>query len=298
LRAALQSACAQSVPLEIIVMDDASDDGTAEMVRAEFPQAILITQNHRTGYIVLRNRGARRATAPIVFSMDDDAIFTTSRVVEQVLREFAHPRVGAVAIPYADIRIAPTTFQRAPDARGIHVTDMFIGTAHAVRRDLFFAAGGYRELLIHQGEEMDLCARFLQRGYVVRLGTSDPVHHFVSPKRDMRRLHYFGTRNSVVFACMLVPLRNLPVHLAGVIVNNVRHAMRVRALGIKLRALFAGFFVGARAWRQRAAVSPATYRQLRRLRHAPQRLESIEPLLAPLPAAVPAVEPAMLSGCG
>lgn len=285
LRSALQSALVQTVPLEIIVMDDCSDDGTADMVRTEFPQVTLVTQPERTGYIVLRNRGARRATTPIIVSIDDDAIFTTPHVVEQVLREFTHPRVGAVAIPYADIRIAPTIFQRAPSSEGIFATDMFIGTAHAVRRDLFLAVGGYREMLIHQGEEMDLAVRMLDRGYVVRMGNADPVHHFVSPKRDMGRLHYFGTRNSVVFSCMIPPARFVPMHLAGTIVNNLRHAVRVRAVGIKMKAIAAGLFVSVGALGQRKAVSASTYRLFRRLRQAPQPLESIEPMLVPLAGA-------------
>ena len=81
--------------------------------------------------------------------------------------------------------------QRAPDPSAVWVTDRFIGTAHAVRRDVFLACGGYREFLVHQGEEGDFCIRMLAGGHHVRLGNSDPIHHFESPRRDFRRMDYY-----------------------------------------------------------------------------------------------------------
>ena len=73
----------------------------------------------------------------MIFSIDDDAVFASPRVVEQTLVEFDHDRVGAVAIPYQDVRKAMTVLQRALEQKDIYVTDSFIGTAHAVRRDVF-----------------------------------------------------------------------------------------------------------------------------------------------------------------
>jgi hypothetical protein len=101
------------------------------------------------------------AAGDVIFSLDDDAVFSSLRVVEQTLGDFSHPRIGAVAIPYIEPHKANTEMQRAPTGEDIWITASYIGTAHAVRRNVFLALGGYREHLVHQGEEGDFCIRML-----------------------------------------------------------------------------------------------------------------------------------------
>ena len=115
------------------------------------PQLRLIRHKVSAGYIVRRNEGARVAKGDVIFSLDDDAVFSSRFVVEQTLRDFSHPRIGAVAIPYIEPHKANKEMQRAPTREDIWITASYIGTAHAVRRDVFLALGGYREHLVHQG---------------------------------------------------------------------------------------------------------------------------------------------------
>src|SRR5439155_634163 len=103
------------------------------MVRGEFPQVRLIRHEESRGYIVRRNEGARLAVASVILSIDDDAEFPSPDIVEHTLRDFTHPRIGAVAIPYLEPRKANTIVQRAATPDGIWVIDSYIGTAHAVR---------------------------------------------------------------------------------------------------------------------------------------------------------------------
>jgi GT2 family glycosyltransferase len=279
----------ESVPLEVLVYDDASTDGTSAAILERFPphrfpQVRLFTQPAPVGYIVLRNMGAQAARANIIFSIDDDAIFTTPIVAETVLAEFSHPRVGAVAIPFQNIRIGPEVFQRSPDPHEVMICASYIGTAHAVRRDLFLQLGGYREALVHQGEESDYCIRLLAAGYVVRLGASETIHHFVSPKRDMRRLHYYGTRNNILFACFNIAGGQLPLHLAGTTIRTLLHAVKVGALGIKLKAVFDGYRDGLRHRALRRPVPPAILKLFRLLRQRPMALKDVESRLIPCAA--------------
>ena len=101
------------------------------------------------------------AEGDVIFSLDDDAVFSSRFVVEQTLRDFSHPRIGAVAIPYIEPHKANKEMQRAPTREDVWITASYIGTAHAVRRDVFLALGGYREHLVHQGEEGAFCIRML-----------------------------------------------------------------------------------------------------------------------------------------
>jgi GT2 family glycosyltransferase len=273
LRSAVQSALAQAAAPEVIVIDDGSSDGTAAMIREEFPSVRLVRHEESRGYIARRNEGNTMAAAPIVFSIDDDAVFSTPAVVGQTIRDFEHDRIGAVAIPYIDINTDPGIKQRAPDASAAFATGRYIGTAHAVRRDVFRKVGGYREDLTHQGEEGDFCIRMLDAGYFVRLGTADPIHHFESPKRDRSRMDYFGVRNAIRFAWQNVPQPFVLYHLPIV-------AVRCAALTLnppRLRTRLSGIIDGLRACRStvRQPVRRATYRLWRTLEGAPQRLDGL-----------------------
>jgi glycosyltransferase involved in cell wall biosynthesis len=275
LRAAISSALRQSAEFEVLVIDDGSTDGTADMVRAEFPAVRLERSEEALGLVVQRNRAARLASGAILFSLDDDAEFSTPHVIEQTIREFDDPRIGAVAIPYIEPHRENELRQVAPEPVGAWITDTFIGTAHAVRRDVFLNIGGYRDHLFHQGEESDYCIRMLSAGYVVRLGRSDPIKHWVSPKRDLRRMDFYGPRNAVLFVWQNVPWPALPVHLAATTLNCLRWSVIPRRFWVRLKGVLAGYRYCAEC--SRGPVSRSVYLLHRELKQQGSRpLEEIE----------------------
>src|SRR5262245_32778114 len=83
LRRAITSAIRQTEPVEILVLDDGSTDGTSEMVKSEFPQVRLERTPVPLGYVAQRNRAALFCSGEIIFSIDDDAEFSTSRSEER-----------------------------------------------------------------------------------------------------------------------------------------------------------------------------------------------------------------------
>lgn len=288
LRKALASAFAQTVAVEVLVVDDGSTDGTSDLVQAEFPAARLIRHETSRGLIVRRNEAAKLASGPIIISIDDDAVFSSPHVVEQTLREFDHPQVGAVAIPFINVNQDTILRQRAPDQPGIWITDSYIGTAHAVRRDIFVKLGGYREHLVHQGEEGDYCIRMLAAGYVVRLGTADPIHHFESPRRSFARMDYYGHRNRAKFIWQNVPFPAIVPHTLAAILGDLR-TIWCRGRGWNIaRGIVAGWTWAVLHACQRQPVPRSIYRLSRQLKkRGPMSLRAAErllPLFSPLAA--------------
>jgi glycosyltransferase involved in cell wall biosynthesis len=277
LAAAIRSALSQSIRAEVLVIDDGSTDGTEEMVRLQFPSVRLERVEQARGCILQRNRGAHLATGQYLFSIDDDAEFLSPLVVEQTLNDFGHPRIGAVAIPYVQAGDTTHRIQQSVDSYDTWVTDTFIGTAHAVRRDIFLKLGGYREQLVHQGEERDFCLRMLNAGYLTRLGRADRIHHKESPRRNFSRMDFYGRRNDILFAWQNVPAPHLATHLLGTTWKGLHFAIRCGRRREQLRGILAGYAAILRRQHIRQPVSPSAYRLHRKLKKSgASRLSEIE----------------------
>jgi glycosyltransferase involved in cell wall biosynthesis len=283
LRIALKSVLAQTIAAEVIVLDDASTDKTTEMVRDCFPSVRLERSEHPRGCVVLRNVAAKIARGDVIFSIDDDAEFSSPRVIEQTIMEFSDPRVAAIAIPYIEPRKGNHVFQKAPDANTIWITDSFRGTSHALRRKIFNQVGGYRDQLIHQGEEADLSIRLLRFGWVVRLGGGDEIIHYETPIRDWHRVNFFGRRNDVLFAWHNVPMPRFPFHLAATTVNGFCTVARGQYRSGMMMGMLSGYFDICRRWKEREPVSQEIYRLHRLLKkQGPKSIYEIEQFLPPL----------------
>jgi len=282
LRRAIVSCLNQTVLFEVLVMDDGSTDGTAEMVKREFPTIGFHRDEVSQGPAVQRNRGVKMASGAIVFSIDDDADFPSRHTGAQTLAEFDFPKVGAVGIPLINVNTSPKVLQRAPSRDGIFVTDAFWGGACAVRRDVFLRVGGYREYLRQQLEEDDLAIRILDAGYFTRLGNADPIHHYESPIRDRRYQDILGARNKILFGWHNVPMPDVLLYLPGTCVTHFAHGLKIRHPLRIVRGIENGFAACVlEQFDQRRPVRRATYRLFRRIRKSRAvRLEAVQRFLS------------------
>lgn len=280
LKKAIQAARNQSVAVDIIVMDDNSTDGTKAMMADNFPEIPYHRTSENKGPCYQRNKGIELSKTKIVFPLDDDSILNSQYTIEQTLKEFDDPQVGAVAIPFINILQDQIIWTQAPDHKQIYVTHAYVAAAHAVDREKFLAIGGYREIFFYMGEEGDACIRLLQQGYYVRLGMADPIHHHQPPNRISKRPDVFGRQNDILFTYFNAPINMLPISLLGTTLKGMWFGLKVRRPLYMLEGFYRGYKTALNKIKMRQPVDQncfQTYRFLKRKQIA--TLQEIKPYL-------------------
>ncbi|KOV54135.1 bi-functional transferase/deacetylase [Streptomyces sp. AS58] len=92
----VRSLTASEHPIEVIVVDDGSSDGTARIVEAMGLPGVRVVRQLNAGKPAALNRGLANARHDIVVMMDGDTVFEPS-TVRELVQPFGDPRVGAVA---------------------------------------------------------------------------------------------------------------------------------------------------------------------------------------------------------
>src|SRR6266404_2559417 len=90
--------------LEIIVVDNVSVDGTAEMVNAEFGESVRVIRRSVDSPTGGRNEGFREATGDIILSIDNDMVFYDKAAIRKAIALFkSFPDVGLITFKIAEV---------------------------------------------------------------------------------------------------------------------------------------------------------------------------------------------------
>ncbi|MFD7867229.1 glycosyltransferase [Streptomyces sp. NPDC059783] len=92
----VRSLVASDYPLEVIVIDDGSTDGTADLVDRMRLPGVRVVRQRNAGKPAALNNGIAHARHDIIVMMDGDTVFEPS-TVRELVQPFADPEVGAVA---------------------------------------------------------------------------------------------------------------------------------------------------------------------------------------------------------
>jgi GT2 family glycosyltransferase len=186
---ALVSAFEQSyLSKEIIVVDNASTDGTLEMVQTHFPDAIIIETCTNAGVAAI-NAGIDRAISDgceIMMLVDSDAILDASVVSTLVEVLDSHPQAG-IAGPscYENNRDNAAPVVRVDPRRGLLRTERYvlktsetdcIGIA-MIRKMVFQKIGMIDPAFFAYHQDTDFCVRARRSGFRVLIVPEAKYHH-------------------------------------------------------------------------------------------------------------------------
>jgi hypothetical protein len=184
-------ACLESLQVtavEIVVLDNASEDGSAAAVREHFPEVRVIEQRHRAGFGANHNTVIRATTGRYVFVLNEDTTSDDWGFERMVAHLDANPRVAALGtrLVYPDGRPqdsawrfpspATTALGLVPVARGGVVqsrgdqsrtrdVDWAMAAALLLRREALDEVGIFDEEFFIYSEETDLCRRLRAAGW-------------------------------------------------------------------------------------------------------------------------------------
>ena len=193
LEACFSSLGKQSVDAyETILIDNASQDGSADFVRRNFPRVRVIESNTNLGFAGGNNLAAKEATGDVLVFLNDDTEVDPGWL-ERLLSPFdSDPRVaiaGCKMIDFFDrdieIRVLCDLFgsainyavARTPNSDGYEDVFYVPGFALAIRRPVFREVGGFDDSYFMFAEDIDLDWRVLLAGYRMVAVRNAIVYH-------------------------------------------------------------------------------------------------------------------------
>lgn len=257
----LQSALAQDhTPLEILVLDDASDQlRLDELIAAKFQDRRLccFRTERSLGVAGGRNFLMQQATGDVFCVIDDDAYFADSRCVKRMVEAFeSYPGVGILATRVIDHRsgeigllvpFSQAWLNKRPNlTTEAQLVSYYLGTCHAIRRRVVEACGGYQNDSMFGEEELDLSYRAISSGFQIMYFPYVTVHHHPQPsvigggsKNNPSEL-YYHIRNRFFLSYKYLPVVYIPVYLAVWITIYGLRAVKLNALKEFLLGIVAG----------------------------------------------------------
>jgi N-acetylglucosaminyl-diphospho-decaprenol L-rhamnosyltransferase len=207
LRACLASVQQTGAP-EVVVVDNASADGSAAMIQEEFPAVILCANQANTGYGSAANQAIRRCQAEHVLLLNSDTLIQpkTLDILDNYLSNHSQVAIAGPRLHNPDGTLQPSAY---PFPTPLHIfleestlgrlirhlpwlrqrylrtwshdyirpVPWLLGAALAIRRQPFTAIGGFDTSYFMYAEETDLCYRLRAAGWDIHFVPDATIVH-------------------------------------------------------------------------------------------------------------------------
>jgi hypothetical protein len=217
--ASLQAAEQPEGGLEIIVVDNASADGSVAMVGAKYPQVKVVACTDNLGFAAGNNRGLVGANGRYVLFLNSDTRVSQQALTQPLAYLEQHPEAGALTVRliYPDGQRDPDNhrgfptpwnalchfsglsklFPHTPKFNGYfqsyanfaktHPVDVIAGSFMMMPMNLCRELGGWDETYFFYGEDIDFCYRIRQAGYQIIYYPHVEVLHYKGASSGLRK---------------------------------------------------------------------------------------------------------------
>ncbi len=240
------------IDFEVIVIDNASTDGSVEMVKKNYPQVTLIENSQNRGFAAANNQGIAISEGRYVLLLNSDTVVLDNAIAETIAFADSHPKAAVVGcrVLNLDQTLQPTCFmfpsilnmllsstylyKLFPKSKffgrermtwwsrqNVREVDVVTGCFMLVRRQAIEQVGMMDEKFFMYAEETDWCYRFKQAGWKI----------LFTPCAEI--IHLGGQSTAQRSADMIVRLR-----LSILRFMRKHHGCRVYGIACFLTALF------------------------------------------------------------
>ena len=209
--------------VEVIIVDNASYDGSHEVVANEFPQATFIQSQDNLGFAKANNLGAARARGTRLLFLNPDTEILGDAISQMAAVFVDRPDAGAVgcklintdgSLQTSCIQPFPTILNQAfiaevllrvaskvgvwgakplfLDAQGISPVQVISGACLMVKKDAFNTVGGFSADYFMYTEDIDLCYKIWKAGFINYYTSIATVLHHGGGSSKSRRESSFA----------------------------------------------------------------------------------------------------------
>ncbi|MCJ7552663.1 MAG: glycosyltransferase family 2 protein, partial [Ignavibacteriaceae bacterium] len=198
------------IQTEVIIVDNASDDGSIEFLREKYPQIKLIVNKTNLGFGKANNIGLKEAKGKFILFLNPDTIVaedTFSKMIEffnqtpdaglagcKILnpdgtlqlscrRSFPGPwtsftKVTGLSTLFPKSKIFARYNLTYLDENQTYEVDAISGSFMMIRKEVYDKVGGFDEQFFMYGEDLDLCYRIQKAGHKVYYVHSTQIIHY------------------------------------------------------------------------------------------------------------------------
>lgn len=247
---------------EVIVIDNGSTDGSAQMVEKDFPWVKLVVNEKNLGFCKANNQGIEASKGEVIFLLNNDCIIQRGVVREMVKVLMSNKKIGIVgcklifpdgnlqsegqSFPKVSLlnlasRIIPSLRSRITlsvnkyvheDGNSLKYCEWILGAALMTKRSVIKKVGLLDEDYFIRWDDADYCYRCRKCGFEVVCMTDVQVIHVGGATVS---LSFLLERNKLLFFVKNYPLREV---VKAIVLLNLLSPLILSIIGCKRRDLY------------------------------------------------------------